>query len=344
MKFLDMVSVDKARFKTWRQYLTEFNEVLLATRMVFDEAHLTLLSEEFRVSLQDVHKLRQFPMQLVLLMAIMPHSSILALKHMFGLLSTAIEIRELINCPKLEYIMRQPAQSNTLESKAIQIVVQERQQWTSEDRGLVFVTYMKNSKSLSERTYWPFYNGSKDTSDATRAKHCKDWCSGKSLIMIYREGTECKADERNQLCCICKNNVVKELDQLKATTQQHAHVLQKSLHHRCTVSTNLPPLQQHTLATANSKKLKTAKQAEEMKQVDWMRKSLNVLKDKGCTLCYGSGDGEGRFHKLGQCHFWKNMRFSLGKYSDWKKEIRYNNHKGICWKCHMLLTKGKGDE
>ncbi|KAG1761237.1 hypothetical protein EDD22DRAFT_954216 [Suillus occidentalis] len=166
---LILVSADKARFKTWRQYLTEFNEVLLATRMVFDEAHLTLLSEEFRVSLQDVHKLRQFPMQLVLLMAIMPHSSILALKHMFGLLSTAIEIRELINCPKLEYIMRQPAQSNTLESKAIQIVVQERQQWTSEDRGLVFVTYMKNSKSLSERTTIDRLTGRSTMDRRTRA-------------------------------------------------------------------------------------------------------------------------------------------------------------------------------
>ena len=152
---LILVSADKARFKTWRQYLAEFNEVLPVTRMVFDEAHLALLSEEFRVFLQDVHKLQQFPMQLVLLMATMPHSSIPALKRMFGLLPTAIEIRESINRPELEYIMRQPAQSNTLESKAIQIVAQERQQWTSKDRGLVFVTYMEDGESLSERVSRP---------------------------------------------------------------------------------------------------------------------------------------------------------------------------------------------
>lgn len=74
---------------------------------------------------------------------------------MFGLLSTAIEIRESINRPELEYIMRQPAQPNTLESKAIQIVAQERQQWSSEDRGLVFVTYMEDGESLSERVSHP---------------------------------------------------------------------------------------------------------------------------------------------------------------------------------------------
>jgi hypothetical protein len=106
-------------------------------------------------------------------------------------------------------------------------------------------------------------------------------------------------------------------------------------------------------ATANSKKLKPAKQAEEMKQVDQMRKALNTMKDKGCTLCYASGNSGGRSHKLSQCPSWENMRFSLGKYFDRKKAIRYNNHKGICWKCHvptcsdelhLPLAKGKGDE
>ncbi|KAG1853343.1 hypothetical protein F4604DRAFT_1933238 [Suillus subluteus] len=118
-------------FAIFDAYLAELNEILPVSRMVFDEAHLALLSDEFRVSMQDLHELRQFSMQLILLTGTMPQSSVAALKTMFGLLRTAIYIRESINRPELEYIMRQPAQSNTLETKVTQIVEQERKQFCS---------------------------------------------------------------------------------------------------------------------------------------------------------------------------------------------------------------------
>jgi superfamily II DNA helicase RecQ len=152
---LILVSADKARFKTWRQYLAELNEILPVSRMIFDEAHLALLSEDFRMSMQDLHELRQFSMQLVLLSATIPPSSIAALKATFGLLSTTIEIKESSNRPELEYIMRAPALANTLEMKAIQIVEQEQSQWTAKDRGLIFVTYIEDGNSLSERVSNP---------------------------------------------------------------------------------------------------------------------------------------------------------------------------------------------
>ncbi|KAG1853621.1 P-loop containing nucleoside triphosphate hydrolase protein [Suillus subluteus] len=474
---LTLVSADKARFKTWRQYLAELNEILPVSRMVFDEAHLALLSDEFRVSMQDLHELRQFSMQLILLTSTMPQSSVAALKTMFGLLPTAIEIRESINRPELEYIMRQPAQSNTLETKVTQIVEQEQKQWTTNDRGLVFVTYMEDGEINPQQTRWPFYNGLKNTSDAFRAQYYKDWRSGKTPVMICTsafstgndyphvrlvvhlktplemseiiqaqgragrdgcparcyivpstsppklaigrsepdhkgrwyahdyvythglkrclrygstlyidgEGTKCKDDQRNQPCCVCKNDTAKEVDQAKAATQQQVHTRPKSSIHRRAISTNLPPLQQHTRMLTNaspthrptvavskrsfndisggadpfaeaatqSKKLKTAKKAEEMKRVDRMRNALNAMKDKGCTLCQASGEAEGQFHKLSRCPFWNIPGWSLGKYFEWKQEIRYNNHKGICWICHVPtcsdelhvpLVKGNGDK
>ncbi|KAG1765747.1 P-loop containing nucleoside triphosphate hydrolase protein, partial [Suillus placidus] len=181
---LILVSIDQARFKTWRQYLAEFNEIIPVKRMVIDEAHLALLAEDFRVSMRDLHELRQVDAQLILLTGTMPQSSIAALKEMFGLADTTIEIRESINRPELEYIMRQPAQSNTLEIKTIQIVEQEQEQWTTKDRGLVFVTYLDDGRSLSQRTSWPFYNGSQDMDDASRVQHYNDWRSGKSPVMI----------------------------------------------------------------------------------------------------------------------------------------------------------------
>ncbi|KAG1722464.1 hypothetical protein EDB19DRAFT_1916640 [Suillus lakei] len=116
---LILVSVDKAKFKTWRQSLVEFNEILPVSRLIFDEAHLPLLSDVFRESMQDMHELRQFPMQFILLSGTIPQSNIATLKKAFGMASNTIEIRESTNHPELEYIMKMSASSNTLESKTI---------------------------------------------------------------------------------------------------------------------------------------------------------------------------------------------------------------------------------
>lgn len=148
---LIMVSADKARFKTWRQHLAELDAVLPVTRMVFDEAHLPLLSNDFRESMRDMLELRQFPMQMVLLSATVPPSSIPTLKSMFGLTPNAREIRQSINRPELEYILKGPLPSHCIEEEAIQIVMKERRGWSSKDRGLVFVTYLEDGENLAQK-------------------------------------------------------------------------------------------------------------------------------------------------------------------------------------------------
>ncbi|KAG1738943.1 hypothetical protein EDB19DRAFT_1828922 [Suillus lakei] len=162
---LILVSVDKAKFKTWRQSLVEFNEILPVSRLIFDEAHLPLLSDVFRESMQDMHELRQFPMQFILLSGTIPQSNIATLKKAFGMASNTIEIRESTNHPELEYIMKMSASSNTLESKAIQIMEHEQERWTSKDRGLIFVMYMQDGETLLNKCH-------------------KDWWEGRSPVMI----------------------------------------------------------------------------------------------------------------------------------------------------------------
>ncbi|KAG2126628.1 uncharacterized protein EDB93DRAFT_1096999 [Suillus bovinus] len=150
-KNLILVSADKARFKTWRQYLAELNEILPVSRIIFDEAHLALLSEDFRLSMRNLHEIRQFAMQIILLSGSMPLLSVPALRELFGLLLTTVEIRQCSNRPELEYIMEPPAQSHTLAAKVIQIVEKEQLGWTAKDRGLIFVTYIEDGKNLSRR-------------------------------------------------------------------------------------------------------------------------------------------------------------------------------------------------
>ncbi|KAG2060949.1 P-loop containing nucleoside triphosphate hydrolase protein [Suillus hirtellus] len=130
------------------------------------------------------YEIRQFSMQLVLLTGTLPQSSVAALKAAFGLADNATEIRESSNQLELEYIMKAPGSLHTLEDMVIQIVACERQEWTSEDRGLVFVTYLEDGECLADKSGWPFYNGSKEMSDASRVQCYMDWFAGTCLVMI----------------------------------------------------------------------------------------------------------------------------------------------------------------
>ncbi|KAH7918103.1 hypothetical protein BV22DRAFT_985743, partial [Leucogyrophana mollusca] len=102
---LVLVSADKARGDNWRQSLAEVNQVKTVARLIFDEAHLGLMSEDFRQSLRDLHELRQFPMQLVLLSGTVPPPMVEPLKVHFGLGANTVVIRECTSRPELEYIL-----------------------------------------------------------------------------------------------------------------------------------------------------------------------------------------------------------------------------------------------
>ncbi|KAG1735321.1 uncharacterized protein EDB91DRAFT_1083775 [Suillus paluster] len=177
---LILVSADKAKFKTWRQQLAELNTVLPISCMAVNESHLPLLSDNFRESMWDMLELRQFSMQLLLLSGMIPPSSIPALKIIFGLTDKVHEIRQSSNWPELEYILKPPASSSDIEEETIQIIANEWKEWSTKDRGLVFIVYMQDGESVAEKTGWPFYNRDKETSDATRARYYKSWFQGET--------------------------------------------------------------------------------------------------------------------------------------------------------------------
>jgi len=146
---LILVSADRATHAGWRQALATINQVLPVTQLVFDEAHLVLLSEDFRKSLTNISELRQLPMQLILLSGTVPPQSVMALKSAFRLTSDTIQVRQSSNRPELEYVMERAMGSPGIPSKVMNIVKRERQGWKEEDRGLVFVTYVEDGKALA---------------------------------------------------------------------------------------------------------------------------------------------------------------------------------------------------
>jgi hypothetical protein len=91
-----------------------------------------------------------------------------------------------------------------------------------------------------------------------------------------------------------------------------------------------------------AKKWRTARLEGELVEVERMRKALNKIKDRGCALCLAVGNASGRTgHAIFQCPSFEMVGVLCGQYTEWKKTIRYNNHKGICWKCHVPTC---GDE
>ncbi|KAI5980627.1 P-loop containing nucleoside triphosphate hydrolase protein, partial [Pisolithus albus] len=70
-----LVSADRSMLPGWTQALAEVNEVMKVTRLVFDEAHLTLASQNFRPSMRRAAELRILPMQIILLSGTVPPSS-----------------------------------------------------------------------------------------------------------------------------------------------------------------------------------------------------------------------------------------------------------------------------
>ena len=117
----------------WHQSITELNEMMPITRMVFDEAHLALLSDNFHNLLVHVKELPQFSMQLVLLSGTVPPTSIPALKTSFELLENAVEIQENSNRPELEYILEQPLNSGAIQNKIRNVVSKEQKEWMGKD-------------------------------------------------------------------------------------------------------------------------------------------------------------------------------------------------------------------
>jgi len=148
---LILTTVDKARFASWRTALAELNETLRITRLVFDEAHLVLLGQHFRQSMDRITNLRGDDMQLILLSGTIPPFSEGVIRESFGLLSDTVAIRQNTNCPELEFILEQRCDSKLLLAKATHLINQERQTWTVQDRGLVFVTYLEDGQNLAAK-------------------------------------------------------------------------------------------------------------------------------------------------------------------------------------------------
>lgn len=145
-----LVSADRATFHGFHGFLERLNMTLPIRRLVFDEAHLALLADDYRKSLRRMDEIRCLPMQLVLLSGTVPPTSVSELHDRFGLEEdTTLQIRESSNRPELEYILEAGFTPTKILQRVVQIVQEQRRGWGDNDRGLVYVTYLDDGSALS---------------------------------------------------------------------------------------------------------------------------------------------------------------------------------------------------
>ncbi|KAI6158487.1 hypothetical protein EDD17DRAFT_1488651 [Pisolithus thermaeus] len=165
---LILVTADRALTAHWRTALAMLNERKKVARVIFDEAHIPLMTKSYRVALQNIHELRSIPMQLVLLSATLPPWCMEEVKTSFQLLQQTNIVRQCTNRPELTYHLERVA-SESVQERVLEVLETQSASWAERDRGLVFVTSIAAGQSLCQKTAYPFYNGDKGTTDEERS-------------------------------------------------------------------------------------------------------------------------------------------------------------------------------
>jgi len=181
---LILVTVDQACTKGWRESIAVLNQRKHIARLVFDEAHLSLIADDYREALRHTYELRSLAFQIVLLTTTLSPSSLPDLKSSFGLRGDALTVRQCTNRAELAYFLEK-LQPTDLISRAIAIVEYERACWESQDRALVFVPSLALGERAAKELSCSFYNGNRcSMTDEARSSVYHSWMRGDNKIMV----------------------------------------------------------------------------------------------------------------------------------------------------------------
>lgn len=195
-KFL-LLSVDSATSKQWPELIHSLKEQFHICRLIIDEAHIPLISTDYRKIMEFLHLLRIIPMQLVLLTATSPPSHLSQLLKLFGMeqSSTAI-IRGLTDRPELEYI-RMPVYSQRPQAlKKLEEIIQDYRMTyhnNTEARAMVFVPFRDVGENVAKILDCDFYHsGDNDTQTNAAPNYRQQEINKENMYNNWFKGT--KAD------------------------------------------------------------------------------------------------------------------------------------------------------
>lgn len=180
---LVLVSVDVAQGSYWKKCLGQIQGIKPVGRFICDECHFALTSNDFRMSFNNMDRLRVQPAQMVLLSGTVPPSAEVAISNAFGLSTPHTTIRSSTDRPELSYHLESKVQSQ-------QAIIQQTSTLLSThlsgfgplDRALVFVPFKSLGSDMATALHYSFFHG--DLSDDLRRRTYQDWLEGIFKVMI----------------------------------------------------------------------------------------------------------------------------------------------------------------
>jgi superfamily II DNA helicase RecQ len=187
---LVLVSADHVQWDAWKQAIVTLHQRRPVVQQIIDEAHIPLLSEDFRQSLQHMSDIRcSIPLQLVLLTASGHHELLAAMRTAYTIEENAIVVHEPSNCPELRYVW-QTVQNTDLMLQAISSAITTNVQ-QDQDRGIIFVPWKELGETIASHFGLPFYYGG----NSDNASIYKSWLAGDPRTVVatsaFGTGNDC---------------------------------------------------------------------------------------------------------------------------------------------------------
>jgi len=177
-----LVSADLVKWDSWRQASLVLHQHRPIARQIVDEAHIPLLSQDFRHALRNMSDIRtSLPVPLVLLTASAHPDLLKAMRREYGIEENAVVIRGPSNRPELRYQWQSVENMDAmLDVIADAVRTNIRLQ---EDRAMIFVPWKALGESIAERLGYPLYKGGPDNNNKNAATY-QSWLSGHSPIVV----------------------------------------------------------------------------------------------------------------------------------------------------------------
>jgi superfamily II DNA helicase RecQ len=174
-----LISADRVKWDAWKQALMILHQHRPVVRLIIDEAHIPVLSQDFRPSLQHMSDIRcSMPIQLVLLTASGHQELLAAMRAEYAIEDNAIVIHEPSNRPELKFVWQKvkdmAAMMEAIETGIQTSLVQES------DRGIIFVPWKALGEDIAKRLNCPFYYGGHNDNPTTY----QSWLAGHSGAIV----------------------------------------------------------------------------------------------------------------------------------------------------------------
>ena len=186
---LIVMSAEHAHNSAWIQKIKQASATKMpVVRVIVDEAHEAISGSDYRVSLTRLYSALRFrPLQLILLSATVPPSTVDTLVDAYGLQDDHHMIRSSSCRKELSYQMSPLIAPSDLEEEVKMLFLSALQGFEPGDRCMIFVRSILAGQSLARLLACQFYGGNTDDQQV-REEKINGWMNGLFRVIVGTTG------------------------------------------------------------------------------------------------------------------------------------------------------------